>query len=185
MMRRLSACRELMLWVVVIRQPVVSMNHWSCHCSTGIDGFRPNLCLSSSYHAILRPTGYDGPWTPTPTTFNNAYFTLLMNLKWVPKEWDGPYQYVDASTGKLMMLPSYVACLFYVFSARGFLSFSHTFLRLFPHIASDLVLLQDKKFLKYVKVYAKDGDKFNKDFTAAFQKLEELGTTGLTPTEWA
>ena len=56
--------------------------------------------------------------------------------------------------------------------------------RLFPN-TSDLVLLQDKKFLKYVKVYAKDGDKFNKDFTAAFQKLEELGTTGLAPTEWA
>jgi hypothetical protein len=51
-------------------------------------------------------SGYDGPWTPTPTTFNNAYFTLLMNLKWVPKEWDGPYQYVDAGSGKLMMLPT-------------------------------------------------------------------------------
>lgn len=49
-----------------------------------------------------------GPWTPTPTTFNNAYFTLLMNLKWVPKEWDGPYQYVDAGSGKLMMLPTCV-----------------------------------------------------------------------------
>lgn len=51
-------------------------------------------------------SGYDGPWTPTPTTFNNAYFTILSNLKWVPKEWDGPYQYVDASTGRLMMLPT-------------------------------------------------------------------------------
>lgn len=87
--------------------------------------------------------------------FNNAYFTLLMNLKWIPKEWDGPYQYVDATTGKLMMLPS------------------------------DLVLLQDKKFAKWVATYAKDGDLFFKDFTAAFQKLEELGTSNLTPTEWA
>lgn len=62
---------------------------------------------------------------------------------------------VDAPTGKLMMLPS------------------------------DLVLLQDKKFLKWVNVYAKDADKFNKDFTVAFQKLEELGTKNLTPVEWA
>jgi hypothetical protein len=30
-----------------------------------------------------------------------------------------------------------------------------------------------------------DGDKFNKDFAAVFQKLEELGTSGLAPTEWA
>lgn len=52
-------------------------------------------------------------------------------------------------------------------------------------VYSDLVLLQDKKFMKYVKVYAKDAEKFNKDFTAAFNKLEELGTSGLTPTEWA
>jgi len=113
----------------------------------------------SGAHALGRchttASGYDGPWTPTPTTFNNAYFTLLQNLQWTPKEWSGPYQYVDAPTGKLMMLPT------------------------------DLVLLQDKKFAKWVSVYAKDASKFNKDFTAAFQKLEELGTSGLTPTEWA
>jgi cytochrome c peroxidase len=83
------------------------------------------------------------------------YFTLLTTLEWSPKEWDGPFQYVDAPTGKLMMLPS------------------------------DLVLLQDKSFLKWVNVYAKDATKFNEDFTKAFQKLEELGTSGLTATEWA
>lgn len=52
-------------------------------------------------------------------------------------------------------------------------------------LPTDLVLLQDTKFLKWVKVYAKDAAKFNKDFTAAFTKLEELGTSGLTPAEWA
>ena len=62
---------------------------------------------------------------------------------------------VDAPTGRLMMLPT------------------------------DLVLLQDKSFLKWVDVYAKDGAKFNDDFTKAFQKLEELGTSNLTPTAWA
>jgi cytochrome c peroxidase len=113
----------------------------------------------SGAHALGRchttASGYDGPWSPTPTTFNNAYFTLLTNLKWVPKEWSGPPQYVDASTGKLMMLPT------------------------------DLVLLQDKSFMKWVQVYAKDSPKFEQDFSAAFNKLEELGTSNLTPTEWA
>ena len=99
-------------------------------------------------------SGYDGPWTPTPTTFNNAYFTILTSLKWVPKDWKGPPQYVDAATGKLMMLPT------------------------------DYVLLEDKSFFKWVTVYAKDAVKFDKDFAKAFQKLEENGTKGLNATEW-
>jgi cytochrome c peroxidase len=116
------------------------------------------VCLSGA-HALGRchttASGYDGPWTPTPTVFNNSYYAILQNLKWVEKEWDGPTQYVNSPAGRLMMLPS------------------------------DLVLLQDKKFAKYVSVYAKDSAKFNADFSKAFQKLEELGTSGLTPTEWA
>ena len=36
-----------------------------------------------------------------------------------------------------------------------------------------------------VAKYAKDPAKFDSDFTKAFQKLEELGTSNLTPTAWA
>eukprot|EP00978_Attheya_sp_CCMP212_P034864 scaffold148694_cov60-Attheya_sp.AAC.2 len=112
----------------------------------------------SGAHALGRchttASGYDGPWTPTPTTFNNAYFTLLSGLDWTKKDWSGPFQYANAG-GTLMMLPS------------------------------DLVLLQDDSFLKYVKIYAGDSKKFDKDFAAAFQKLEELGTKNLKNTEWA
>jgi cytochrome c peroxidase len=46
-------------------------------------------------------------------------------------------------------------------------------------LPSDIALLQDKNFRKYVKMYAKDNDLFFKDFTAAFVKLEELGTKNL------
>lgn len=46
-------------------------------------------------------------------------------------------------------------------------------------------LLAILSFASQVDVYAKDGKKFAKDFSAAFQKLTELGTSGLTPTEWA
>jgi cytochrome c peroxidase len=119
------------------------------------------IVVLSGAHALGRchpeASGYVGPWTATPTTFNNAYFTFLSNLDWKPKKWEGPYQYVAGPEGKgeLMMLPT------------------------------DLVLLQDKKFAKYVKEYAKDGQKFNKDFSKAFQKLEELGTKNLTPVDWA
>lgn len=116
------------------------------------------IVVLSGAHALGRchttASGFDGPWTPTPTTFNNSYYTILKSLKWIPKDWSGPPQYVDGATGKLMMLPT------------------------------DYVLLQDKKFLKWVDVYAKDASKFNADFAKTFQKLEELGTKNLTPTEW-
>jgi len=117
------------------------------------------IVVLSGAHALGRchetASGYSGPWTPTPTTFNNAYYTLLSSLKWVPKDWSGPPQYVDGATGKLMMLPT------------------------------DFVLLEDPSFVKWVNVYAKDGAKFLQDFSIAFQKLEELGTTNLKPTQWA
>mmetsp|Transcript_450 Transcript_450/g.1748 ORF Transcript_450/g.1748 Transcript_450/m.1748 type:complete len:127 (-) Transcript_450:314-694(-) len=54
-------------------------------------------------------------------------------------------------------------------------------------LPSDLLLRDDPKFAKYTKIYAKDNAKFFADFAVAFQKLEELGCTGLTPdpVEWA
>ena len=54
----------------------------------------------------------------------------------------------------------------------------------FMMLPTDLVLIQDAKFKKYVDLYALDGTQFFEDFTKAFQKLEELGTSGLTPTDW-
>ncbi len=44
----------------------------------------------SGAHALGRchasASGYNGPWTPTPTKFNNLYFSLLVNLKWAPNQ---------------------------------------------------------------------------------------------------
>ncbi|CAM9763889.1 unnamed protein product [Discosporangium mesarthrocarpum] len=107
----------------------------------------------SGAHALGRChanySGYEGPWTPTPTLFaGSTYFKLLKAVKWTPKEWKGPFQYEDPS-GSLMMLPS------------------------------DIVLLQDKKFASYVDKYAADDALFFKDFSAAFSKLLELGTSNL------
>jgi len=112
----------------------------------------------SGAHALGRchttASGFDGPWTPTPTMFNNLYFSLLNTVNWTKRDWSGPFQYEDDGK-KLMMLPT------------------------------DLVLIKDKKFKKYVDVYAGNQKKFFVDFAKAFKKLEELGTTGLTATEWA
>lgn len=51
-------------------------------------------------------------------------------------------------------------------------------------LPTDYVLLEDKSFLKWVNIYAKDAKKFDADFSKAFQKLEENGTKGLKATEW-
>ena len=116
----------------------------------------------SGAHALGRchaeNSGYVGPWQGAPTIFSNVYFKLLAKQE-KPKDngdlfWtpDGRYKQPQFKdpSGTLMMLPS------------------------------DLVLVQDDAFKKYVDVYAKDKQKFYEDFAAAFQKLEELGTKDLT-----
>jgi len=90
-------------------------------------------------------SGFDGPWTHQPLKFDNSYFKNLLELKWQPRQWDGPLQYEDKQTGKLMMLPT------------------------------DLALTTDRSFLSFVKAYAADETAFRAAFKAAFEKLLTLG----------
>lgn len=90
-------------------------------------------------------SGFDGPWTTHPLRFDNEYFINLLTRKWRPRKWDGPLQYEDEETGKLMMLQT------------------------------DLALIEDPKFRKIVEEYAKDEGVFFKDFAAAYGKLLALG----------
>ncbi|KAJ3380587.1 heme peroxidase [Lobulomyces angularis] len=55
-------------------------------------------------------SGYDGPWTFTPTKLSNQFYILLLRIKWEKREWDGPEQYKDPKD-KLMMLPSDIALI--------------------------------------------------------------------------
>ena len=52
-------------------------------------------------------------------------------------------------------------------------------------LPTDLALIKDTKFKRYVDVYSKDQAKFFVDFAKAFNKLEELGTANLKAVEWA
>mmetsp|Transcript_8499 Transcript_8499/g.13389 ORF Transcript_8499/g.13389 Transcript_8499/m.13389 type:complete len:342 (-) Transcript_8499:213-1238(-) len=107
----------------------------------------------SGAHALGRchttRSGYTGPWTRAPTTFSNEYFRLLVETKWVKKEWKGPVQYENVDGGDLMMLPS------------------------------DLALIEDPEFKKWVEVYAKDEKRFFADFAKVYQKLTENGCNNL------
>lgn len=103
----------------------------------------------SGCHAVGRchrdRSGFDGPWTFSPTTLTNDFFKLLFDEKWVWRKWEGPKQLEDKKTRSLMMLPT------------------------------DYVLTTDKSFRKYAKAYAEDQDLFFKDFSAVVAKLFELG----------
>ena len=90
-------------------------------------------------------SGFDGKWTTNPLKFDNEYFKNLLNLTWQKRQWDGPEQFEDAETQDLMMLPS------------------------------DLALLDDPAYKKWVETYAADENKFFDDFAAAFSKLLSLG----------
>ncbi|KAJ3814778.1 heme peroxidase [Lentinula lateritia] len=103
----------------------------------------------SGGHAVGRchsnRSGFDGPWTFSPTTMTNDFFKLLFDEKWVWKKWNGPKQLEDKGTKSLMMLPT------------------------------DYVLVTDKIYKKYARAYADDEALFFKDFSAVCAKLFELG----------
>jgi len=112
---------------------------------------REIVALNGGGHTIGRchkdRSGYTGPWTFAPTRFSNMYFKTLFGNKWIPKKWDGPLQYEDAKTGRLMMLPT------------------------------DMVFKTDPGFCKWSKIYKDDKKQFMMDFAEAFKKLTELGFT--------
>ncbi|KAI9809800.1 MAG: heme peroxidase [Sarcosagium campestre] len=103
----------------------------------------------SGAHALGRchtdRSGYDGPWTFSPTVLTNDYYKLLLDEKWSWKKWNGPKQYEDKTTKSLMMLPT------------------------------DMALIKDKAFRQHVERYAKDNDVFFTEFKDVIVKLFELG----------
>lgn len=103
----------------------------------------------SGAHALGRchtdRSGFEGPWTFSPTMLTNDYYRLLLEESWQWKKWNGPKQLEDKKTKSLMMLPT------------------------------DYVLIQDKGFLPWVKKYAKDNDAFFNDFSKVVTTLFELG----------
>ena len=108
-----------------------------------IRAFAHTLIILFYYDGFFPPTQHThthrGPWTNAENTFSNEYFRLLLEERWSPKMTHNgkPWDGPDQyedSTGQLMMLPS------------------------------DLFLLADPEFKKWVEVYAKDENKFFKDF---------------------
>lgn len=55
---------------------------------------REMVALIGGGHGIGRchkdRSGFDGPWTFTPTTFTNNFFKELLGNDWKPRKWEGP-----------------------------------------------------------------------------------------------
>lgn len=100
-------------------------------------------------------SGFEGPWVNNPTRFSNQYFKLLMTLEWKPTTLSNgvkQFNYVDPDVAEdeekaepLMMLPT------------------------------DMALLSDAEFAKWVVAYADDKELFFDHFAKVFAKMLELG----------
>lgn len=103
----------------------------------------------SGAHALGRchtdRSGFEGPWSFSPTVMTNDYYKLLLDEKWSYRKWDGPLQFQDIKSKSLMMLPT------------------------------DMALIKDKLFRPHVERYAKNNDVFFKEFSDVICKLLELG----------
>lgn len=68
----------------------------------------------SGAHALGRchtdRSGFEGPWTPSPTVLTNDYYKLLLEDKWSYRKWNGPKQLQNGDK-TLMMLPTDMAII--------------------------------------------------------------------------
>merc|ERR550525_2309208 len=87
--------------------------------------------------------GFEGAWTDNPLKWDNQFFQDLLNKEWEKhKGPGGHWQWrIKASDSKLMRL------------------------------TSDISLLYDEEYKKYVKLFANDMDAFNKAFDEAWFDL--------------
>ena len=103
----------------------------------------------SGAHAVGRchydRSGFEGPWTFSPTLLTNDFFKLLVDEHWHIREWDGQVQWQDNTTNSIMMLPT------------------------------DMALVLDEGFKPHVQKYAESQDVFFEDFSRVVVKLFELG----------
>jgi len=117
--------------------------------SMKIMGFtdREMVVLNGGGHSVGQchhfRSGFQGPWTPNPTTLSNDFFQVLLERTWVETEvpQTGRHQLQDQESGTLTML------------------------------FSDLLFRNDDRFRAIVEEYAQDNDLFLEDFRDAWIKL--------------
>jgi cytochrome c peroxidase len=95
--------RSSTAWDSMTRRLLRSRVHTLWDDAIGTGGC--NLNVKCTLLSWMISSGFDGPWTFSPTSLTNEYFKLLLNEKWQWRKWDGPKQLEDKTTKSLMMLP--------------------------------------------------------------------------------
>jgi catalase (peroxidase I) len=114
---------------------------WQGTCGDGeLKGVGPNTVTS----------GFEGPWTYTPTQWGNGFFTGLLHYEWERHTGPGGHQQwrVKNATG----------------ATAGLM-----------RLTSDLALIYDRKFLKWVEKFARKQRVLDKAFDEAWFKLTHRG----------
>jgi len=108
--------------------------------------------LNGGGHAIGRchvgTSGFNGPWTSTPSTLDNSFFTTLLENNWSPESVEGSGR-VQNTNGKGQIM-----------------------------LNTDLLMRDDPEFRYWTDIYANDNTLFQKDFAAAWTKLMNGGRFG-------
>eukprot|EP01012_Entosiphon_sulcatum_P034493 TRINITY_DN4375_c0_g1_i1.p1 TRINITY_DN4375_c0_g1~~TRINITY_DN4375_c0_g1_i1.p1 ORF type:complete len:568 (-),score=70.62 TRINITY_DN4375_c0_g1_i1:28-1656(-) len=99
-------------------------------------------------HLHWNNSGWQGPWTWNPLRFDNSFFKLLRGVNWTRVDQSNGQTAFKDPTDTLVMIPT------------------------------DVALLTDVTFRTYVDEFADDESEFFVAFSAAFQKLANLGCPG-------
>jgi len=114
---------------------------WKGTCGEGtMQGKGPNVFTS----------GFEGPWTTNPTTWDNQFFTDLLDHEW--EKFIGPGGH-------------------WQWRIKNATAAESSYMRL----TSDLALLHDDKYLEIVKEFAADTDALGAAFDKAWFKLTHSG----------
>ena len=134
----------------------------------------------SGAHALGRchtdRSGFDGPWSFSPTVMSNDYYRLLMEEKWDWKKVREPFEFscfeiyryyflCFLKAGKMLTIKKWNG-------PKQYQDVSTKSLMMLP---TDMALIKDKDFRKHVERYAKDDQVFFKEFRDVIVKLFELG----------
>ena len=97
-------------------------------------------------------SGFEGPWSSTPTAWTNHYFKHLLHFDWAPAEGPGGHTQWAVAGGGGPTAPA----------ADG------NGTQAVMMMTSDVSLLADPKFKALVELYANDVARFEADFAAAW-----------------
>ena len=99
-------------------------------------------------------SGFEGPWTTHPTTWDNEYFHNLLDYEW--ESWSGPGGHFQWRSNETLYAPA----------ANDSSATQATIM-----MTSDVSLTKDDAFLEIVRHFADDLGAFEGAFSAAWREL--------------